>query len=578
MCWTHTPPSCILWGMARRAASKKDLRTRLTELSGWQTATRDDAAVAGVVEQTRAMDQIYPLNEAAFFDELFHYIREIGAWQLLEQLDPNDRQGVFYPFIQFVLFTIMRCVGGVQSMLATREVLLTDEALMALLGFNAAQVWQGSNDRGSSRRTNPVEIRGAFSFETVADNIVKIGLERLAAMFNGAIRCLAQQGMFPKRIDAVLDATDDEATPKYETEDGRKVPSVARKKRPDVRANQHAKKTKVTVFGWKLWIVFEPVSKIPLALMMDAINVSDNEHAYQALAQARKNLEGYATIRSVALDRGFLDGKLLSQIDTEAIVYIAAKSKMTITAEARQMARRAEALASQGKTLEGCTYRERTKRVSHGSGKNARVEELKTTVVRIRDLACDWWTPQGCNSAQNSKAFKPKLVNATVVLRWDGAPPEADKEVVILDTDPAGDPFVAFDAYDDRSLIENTCNREAKESWFLEHHPKRSEAGVRVQAYFVFCCMALVTAFRQYRQQSEQAERRGEQTGIGTFRRHLKAANRDKVIIFCAGHFGIFRNFEVVMLLGGLVRDRAMMGESAQTVLERCRGGPRESS
>ena len=98
------------------------------------------------------------------------------------------------------------------------------------------------------------------------------------------------------------------------------------------------------------------------------------------------------------------------------------------------------------------------------------------------------------------------------------------------------------------------------------------------QAYFVFWCMALVTAFRQYRQQSEQAERRGEQTGIGTFRRHLKAANRDKVIIFCAGHFGIFRNFEVVMLLGGLVRDRAMMGESAQTVLERCRGGPRESS
>ena len=46
------------------------------------------------------------------FDELFHYIREIGAWPLLEGLDPNHREGALYPFLTFVLFTIMRCVGG----------------------------------------------------------------------------------------------------------------------------------------------------------------------------------------------------------------------------------------------------------------------------------------------------------------------------------------------------------------------------------------------------------------------------------------------------------------------------------
>ena len=61
-----------------------------------------------------------------------------------------------------------------------------------------------------------------------------------------------------------------------------------------------------------------------------------------------------------------------------------------------------------------------------------------------------------------------------MVLQWDGAPKDAEKEVVILDTDPSTDAFTGFDAYDDRSLIENQCNREAKESWFLEHHPKRS--------------------------------------------------------------------------------------------------------
>lgn len=559
--------------MPRKAANPEDLRTRLAELSGWRTATRDDAAVAEELHETRAMDRVYSLNTASFFDELFQYIREIGAWPLLEELDPKTRVGPSYEFIQFVLLTIMRCVGGVQSMCAMHDLVLTDDALMAVIGFNAAQVSQGSNDRGLDRRTRPVEIRGALSYETIADNIVKVGPEKLAAMFNGAVRCLARAGMLPKKMDVSLDATDDEATSKYKTDSGEPVPRVTRQKRPEVRANKYAKKIKVTVFGWKIWLVFEPVSKLPLAMKIDGINVADNEHAYEVVAQARANVDGYATIRSVSLDRGFLDGKLLWRIGEEAgaIVYIPAKSNMTITADAREVARRAEALAAQGKTLAECTYKERTEKVQRGSGKKAWVGERTTTVVRVRDMACDWWTKEGSTSAANSKKFQPKRVNATVVLRWDGAPKDAEKEVVILDTDPSDDPFTGFDHYDDRSLIENTCNREAKESWLLEHHPKRSEAGMRAHAYFVFTCMALVTAFRLHLQAVEEAELRGEETGIGRYRRQLEARNRNKVIVFCGDRFGIFKNHEVMLLLGASVRERALMGESAQTVLVRCR-------
>ncbi len=566
--------------MPRKTADKEDLRTRLAELSGWQSATRDDAQVAEEMYETRALDRVYPLSTAGFFDELFHYIREIGAWPLLEGLDPQDRKGALYPFVQFVLMTIMRCVGGVQSTLAMQDVLLTDEALMGLVGFNAAQVRQGSNDRGTSRRTRPVEVRGALCYETIADNIVKVGPDKLAALFNGAIRCLAQQGVFPKHIDVSLDATDDEATPSYKTEDDVPVPSVTREKRPEVRANQHARKVKVTVFGWKIWLVFEPVSKIPLAMKIDGINVADNAHAFEVLAQAQANVAGYATLRSVALDRGFLDGKLLSRIDGEArvIVYIPAKSNMTITADAREIARRAQALAAQAQSLTGARYAERVERVKHGSGKNARVEERTTTVVRIGDLPCDWWCKEGSTSAANARDFQPKLVNATVVLRWDGIPNDEEKEVVILDTDPSCDPFAGFDAYDDRSLIENTCNREAKESWFLEHHPKRSEASVRAHACFVFTCMALVTAFRQHQQAAEQAEIRGEETGIGRYRRQLEARNRDKVIVFCGDRFGIFRNHEMLLLVGISVRECALMGESTQTVLARYRVKAPDSS
>ena len=40
-------------GMPRKAANRENLRPRLAELSGWQTATRDDAAVAQWIQETR---------------------------------------------------------------------------------------------------------------------------------------------------------------------------------------------------------------------------------------------------------------------------------------------------------------------------------------------------------------------------------------------------------------------------------------------------------------------------------------------------------------------------------------------
>ena len=556
--------------MPRRVQSPDDLHTRLGEIAGWQTATRDDRQVAQELHSTRAIERVHGLDEAAFFDEFFHYLKTIGVWPQLERLDPGTRVGALYPFVQLVLFTLMRCVGGVQSLLAMHDLLLTDEALMGLLGFNAYQVEHGATARGLGQRTAPVGVRGPFSYETVADNLVAITPAALVELFNGAVRCLARQGLFAKHLDVVLDTTDDEATPKYQTDDGRPVPHVVREKRPEVRANRHAKKVEVTVYGWKLWIVWEAQSKIPLALAIDDINEPDNKHAYAVLAQARKNVEGYASLRSVALDRGFLDGKLLSAIEADGIlIYIPTKANMTVTHEARGIARRAAAAAAQGHSLEGCVYQERHDSVTRGSGKHARPETRTTTLVGIRELPCDWWNPQGSSSQANRKDFVPKLLQASVVLRWDGAPKDAEQEVVLLTTNPAADPFVAFDAYDERSRIENSCNREAKEHWFLEHHPKRSESGVRVHAYFVLVCMALVAGFRAYKSQSDEAERRGQDLGITRYRRALERENRDKVVVFIGDRFGIFRSYEFALLVGVTVKERTLMGESVETVLRR---------
>ena len=69
-------------------------------MAGWGTATRDDAKVVAELHGTRALDRVHAMDEAAFFDEFFQYIREIKAWSLLDELDPETRTGASYPFIQ----------------------------------------------------------------------------------------------------------------------------------------------------------------------------------------------------------------------------------------------------------------------------------------------------------------------------------------------------------------------------------------------------------------------------------------------------------------------------------------------
>ena len=66
------------------------------------------------------------------------------------------------------------------------RLLLTDEAMMARIGFNAHQVAHGTNRRGEDRRKEPVEIRGALSYETIADALVTIEQSKLERLFNAA--------------------------------------------------------------------------------------------------------------------------------------------------------------------------------------------------------------------------------------------------------------------------------------------------------------------------------------------------------------------------------------------------------
>lgn len=169
-----------------------------------------------------------------------------------------------------------------------------------------------------------------------------------------------------------------------------------------------------------------------------------------------------------------------------------------------------------------------------------------------------------------------------VVRRWDNRVPATDG-TVYLTNGSVSNPFVTFDRYDGRSVIENGIFKEGKYPWHLGHFPKRTEAAVIVHVHFTVLVMALCTAFRLWQAQQAAASESQQQAespptlsmallggeGTARWRLRLKEENRDKVIVFLAQAYGIFHLAELAILTGiRLHRLPSHLG-SRQAILER---------
>jgi len=87
---------------------------------------------------------------------------------------------------------------------------------------------------------------------------------------------------------------------------------VTKEKAPELRRRRgRIKKIMVTVFGFKIWVVWDPNSGLPIAMRFATIETSDITLAKEIIEQAITNLGEHAGIVSIAIDRGFMDGKLL---------------------------------------------------------------------------------------------------------------------------------------------------------------------------------------------------------------------------------------------------------------------------
>jgi hypothetical protein len=504
----------------------------------WQAAQRDDAALARAVADRRTLKSVWAMDQAALLDDYFYYLKRLGLWQVLEKLRPEEGERFIVPFMQLVMIYLAKQACGIGSMNALPEVLFSDQSAMRLIGFNAHQLRQGICRRGLWRRKARVKY-GPVCPEMLANHIAKMGAKTVEELFNKAIRLLARSGVFPPRIVASIDATDVRTTRRYKG-----CGAVTRKKRTrDKTGRLH--EIQITVFGWKVWAVMENTLCIPLAIRIAPIQTPDNVMTRPLIQQAQNNLGKWAVLDTVLLDRGFLDGEDLWWIREQGIHFVTpAKETMHVWDEAQR-------LAESGPPTD-VFPRQRVETLHHGQGQKAWTEQVATTVVGVPALnTYDAFGPPGHADQAHRKNFQPYPIHAVVVQTFQGnrQPSQGTPCVLLTDLD-VSNPFLAFDAYDQRSLIENGLWRNGKQYWHLNHPPQRNEGAVTSHVYLSLMTIALTVCFRRWADTQTAALEQNKKIGIQRYWRQLAAQNASKVIAFLEDRYGVFYLSEVLCLAG----------------------------
>jgi hypothetical protein len=518
--------------------TRAEIAQNLAERLCWQVARRDDARVARRLYRKQVVDGVYQLDAGALLDDFFYFLQELGVGNWLGDVQGTGVQREMVPFVQYVLLYSLKTLFGIDSMNALPALLFSDEALMRLVGFNAHQVRHGVCQRGAAQRQGP-RTTGPIGPDALADNIVKLNVRDLEALFNSVIRALAKAGGLAAKVTGIVDATDLETTAQYEG-----CGQVTRKRKiTDTRGQVH--EIEVTVYGWKLIVLIEARTKIPLAATVVPIQEHETLSLRALVTQARTNLAGHARLHKVVFDRGFLDGVDLWWLQQHGLLFVVpAKENMVVTIDA-------QAQAAAGEDVTGGR---RVHTVRHGQGKTAWTERLETEVVGIAGLTTyDQYGSPEHGRQHNRRDFEPNLINAVVVRKWNNRDYGPGGKTVFLTNASVAKPLQPFDDYDDRSLIENCCIKESKQQWSLKHPPQKTARAVRVHVLFTLLLFALATA---YRLQCEQADTGGEPLGWQRWRRQLLAQTRDHVIVFAQGYYGIFHMAEYSLLLGVNIKDR----------------------
>lgn len=512
------------------------------ERLNWKLAWRDDAQVAQGLYAGADIEEMHELSDAGLLDEFFVFLEELGMMEAFEQMRLPGAKRMLVPTVQFVLLYLLKVLFGGQSMNELPRVLFSDLGLMELVGFNAQQCEEGLTKRGEALRTTKKK-QGPLSAQCLADNISKLTEEEMEHLFNQMVQLLARRGFFSGKLLVALDGSKLPTPKSYEG-----CGKLKQTRSVKIKGQKEAATEEYYVYGWKVLVLIEVQTRLPLAMKLVKIQEYEGKWLIPLLEQAQRNLGSAATIGSVVIDRGYLDGADLWQMHQKGLLFvIVGKTNMAVVQDAQGLAKG-----------ERVVVRERV--VGHGHGKKATQERLRTELVSVPALTSydSYGEVEDTHYAQR-RDYVGQPINAVVVRRWENRVPKGEGTVYLTNAD-VSDPFAIFDTYDWRSVIENGIFKEGKHPWHLLRFPKRTEAAVVVHCFFTLLVMALCTAFRFWQAQAASTPTLATEVlptlssallggeGTARWRQRLREANRDKLIVFIGQTYGIFHLAEFAIL------------------------------
>jgi len=397
--------------------------------------------------------------------------------------------------------------------------------------------------RGDAQRTTK-QKQGPISAQCLAENISKLGEEEMERLFNQMVQLLAQQGMFSGELLVALDGSQLPTPKSYEG-----CGKLKQTRKVKVKGQQEAATEEYYVYGWKVLVLIEVQTRLPLAMKLVKIQEYEGSWLLPLLEQAQRNLGEHAHIGTIVIDRGYLDGEDLWQVQQRGIMLvIVGKANMSVVQDAQGLAKGERAVV-----------RERV--VSHGHGKHATQQRVCTELVGLEALTSyDSYGEAEHTQYAHRRDYAGQPINAVVVRRWENRVPKGGGTVYLTNGE-VSDPFSIFDTYDWRSVIENGIFKEGKHPWHLLRFPQRTQAAVVVvHCFFTLLVMGLCTAFRLWQVQTassptppttlqptlSSAVLNGE--GTARWRKRLREENRDKIIVFIGQAYGIFHLAEFAIL------------------------------
>ncbi len=533
------------------------------ERLNWKLAWRDDAQVAQGLYAGEEIEEMHELSDAGLRDEFCVFLEDLGMLQAFEQMNVPGAKRMLVPTVQFVLLDVLKVLCGGQAMNELPRVLFSDLGLMELVGFNAQQGDQGLTKRGDAQRTTKKK-QGPLSAQCLADNSSKLSEEEMERLFNQMGQVLARRAMFTGKLLVALDGSK-LPTPQSYAGCGK----LKQTRSVKVKGQQEAATEEYYVYGWKVVVLIEVQTRLPLAMKVVKIQDYEGSWLIPLLEQAQRNLGEQAHMDTIVIERGYLDGDDVWRVHHKGLRFvIVGKANMTVVQDAQGIAHGERAVV-----------RERV--VSHGHGKKATQERLRTELVGIAALTSyeSYGEAEHTQSAHR-RDYVGQPINAVVVRRWENRVPKGGGTVYLTNGD-VSDPFTVFDTYDWRSVIENGIFKEGKHPWHLVRFPKRTEAAVVVHCFFTLLVMGLCTAFRLWQAQVATTPTSSTEVlaslssallgaeGTARWRQRLREENRDKIIVFIGQAYGIFHLAEFAILTHLPLRQLPAALGSPQAILQR---------